>query len=62
MYLPLPDDFGKGKNGAEVVMYVLDGGGHVWPGRRIPAILGKNTFNLDACETIWQFVSKYRRE
>jgi polyhydroxybutyrate depolymerase len=55
-------DFGKGKNGAEVVMYVLEGGGHVWPGRRIPGILGRNTFNLDACETIWEFVSRYRRE
>ena len=51
-------DFGKGKNGAEVVMYVLEGGGHVWPGRLVPSILGRNTFNLDACETIWDFVSR----
>jgi polyhydroxybutyrate depolymerase len=55
-------DYGKGKNGAEVVFYVLEGGGHVWPGRHIPAVLGRNTFNLDACETIWEFVSRFKRE
>jgi polyhydroxybutyrate depolymerase len=55
-------DYGKGKNGAEVVLYVLEGGGHVWPGRNIPAILGRNTFNLDACETVWEFVSRFKRE
>jgi polyhydroxybutyrate depolymerase len=55
-------DYGKGKNGAEVVFYVLEGGGHVWPGRNIPAFLGRNTFNLDACETIWEFVSRFKRE
>jgi polyhydroxybutyrate depolymerase len=55
-------DFGKGKNGAEVVFYVLEGGGHVWPGRHVPSILGQNTFNLDACETIWEFVSRFKRE
>jgi polyhydroxybutyrate depolymerase len=55
-------DYGKGKNGAEVVLYVLEGGGHVWPGQPVPAILGRNTFNLDACETIWEFVSRFKRE
>ena len=55
-------DYGKGKNGAEVVLYVLDGAGHVWPGRSMPSLLGRNTFNLDACETIWEFVSRFKRE
>ncbi|MBI1832745.1 MAG: polyhydroxybutyrate depolymerase, partial [Planctomycetes bacterium] len=34
-------DYGKGKNGAEVVLYVIDQGGHTWPGMfGAPAFLG----------------------
>jgi polyhydroxybutyrate depolymerase len=55
-------DFGKGKNGAEVVLYVVEGGGHVWPGRTAPSLLGRSTFNLDTNQVLWDFCSRYRRE
>jgi len=42
--------------GADVLLYVIDGGGHTWPGadsagRR----LGETTQSIDASELIWQF-------
>jgi polyhydroxybutyrate depolymerase len=55
-------DFGKGKNGAEVVLYVIEGGGHTWPGRTAPSLLGRSTFNLDTNQVLWDFCSRYRRE
>ena len=55
-------DFGKGKNGAEVVLYVVEDGGHTWPGRDAPTLLGPSTKNILANEVIWEFFSKYTRE
>lgn len=55
-------DYGKGKCGAEVICYVLEDAGHVWPGRPIPSLLGKTTYNLIANDVIWEFFQKYRRE
>jgi polyhydroxybutyrate depolymerase len=48
--------FGPGKDGAEVVLYVIDGGGHTWPGRtpRID-LLGKSSKNISANDLIWEF-------
>jgi polyhydroxybutyrate depolymerase len=55
-------DYGKGKNGAEVVLYTIDGGGHTWPGRAAPTLLGPATNNLIANEVIWDFFRQYKRE
>ena len=55
-------DYGKSKSGAEVVLYVIEGGGHTWPSRLAPSFLGKTTFNLDGNEVIWEFFSRHRRE
>ena len=55
--LPTPKDvlkvtrksYNGGKNGAEVVLYVIDGGGHVWPGRPSPGgFLGATTNNISS--------------
>ena len=42
---------------APVVLYVVDGGGHIFPQRRVrfPASLGRQTGDLDAPVTIWDF-------
>lgn len=49
--------------GAEVVLYVIDGGGHTWPGRDVaPAFLGKCARNLPANQLIWEFFRKYSLE
>jgi len=55
-------DYGKGKNGAEVVLYVIEGGGHTWPGRAAPTVLGPSTNNIRANEVIWEFFRRYSRE
>src|SRR5262249_49623083 len=48
--------YNKGKNGAEVVLYIVDGGGHTWPGMdtTLP-ILGKTTMNISANDLLWEF-------
>jgi polyhydroxybutyrate depolymerase len=47
-----------GKDHTEVVVYIIEGGGHAWPGgsQYLPAlIVGKASGNLDATRTIWRF-------
>ncbi len=52
--------FGPGKDGAEVVLFVIDGGGHTWPGRRPPIkYLGKSTKDISANDLIWEFFQKH---
>lgn len=55
-------DYGKGKSGAEVVLYMVEKGGHVWPGRAAPTMLGPSTKNLDSNAVIWEFFSRYQRD
>lgn len=55
-------DFGKGKSGAEVVLYVVENGGHTWPGRAAPTLLGPSTNNIIANELMWDFFRRYTRE
>ncbi len=46
---------------APVVLYVLNGGGHTWPGApEIPG-LGATIREMNAAETIWAFFSSHRR-
>jgi polyhydroxybutyrate depolymerase len=52
--------YNGGKDGAEVVLYVIEGGGHVWPGRPSPgAFLGATTYTISANELIWEFFRKH---
>ena len=41
--------------GGEVVFYIIDGGGHTWPGSIPLDALGKTTTQIDASATIWDF-------
>jgi polyhydroxybutyrate depolymerase len=43
--------------GADVMMYVVEGGGHTWPGSRatFPATMGPVTQEISANELMWQF-------
>jgi polyhydroxybutyrate depolymerase len=61
-YKVIKADYGKGTSGAEVVLYTIDGGGHTWPGRAAPTLLGPATHNLVANEVIWDFFRRYSRE
>ncbi len=52
--------YGPGKEGAEVVLYVIEGGGHTWPGREPPVrLLGKSTHDISANELIWEFFQRH---
>jgi polyhydroxybutyrate depolymerase len=51
-----------GREGSEVILHTIHGGGHTWPGRATPfTILGRSTKNLDANRTIWGFFGRHRR-
>jgi polyhydroxybutyrate depolymerase len=48
--------------GSEVRSYVVNGGGHAWPGgmQYLPAaIIGKTSKNLETSEVIWEFFSRH---
>lgn len=52
--------YGPGRDGSEVVLYIIFGGGHTWPGR--PGVLpslGKSTANLSANDLIWEFFERH---
>ncbi|MEX0675629.1 MAG: family 16 glycoside hydrolase [Pirellulales bacterium] len=52
--------FGPGPDGAEVVLFVIEGGGHTWPGQKSPlALLGKSTLDISANDLIWEFFKKH---
>jgi polyhydroxybutyrate depolymerase len=55
--------YGPGRDGSEVVLYVVEGGGHTWPGRPpLPLSLGKSTGNMDANDVIWEFFQRHGRD
>ncbi len=52
--------WGPGKDGAEVILYTIEGGGHTWPGRpRFVEFLGKSTRDISANDLIWDFFQKH---
>ncbi len=52
--------YGGGKDGSEVVLVVIEGGAHTWPGRE-PRVkfLGKSTKNVSANDLMWEFFQKH---
>jgi polyhydroxybutyrate depolymerase len=75
MDLPVldPDDpcsiqrlhYESGPGGAEVLAYLVRGGGHAWPGgwKYLPSFLvGRRSTNLNASAALWQFFSRNRRD
>jgi polyhydroxybutyrate depolymerase len=52
--------YGPGTNHAEVVLFVIRGGGHTWPGRT-PKVqfLGKSTKNISANDLMWDFFKRH---
>jgi hypothetical protein len=52
--------YGPGRQGAEVVLLVIEGGGHTWPGHMtIEKLLGKATQQISANDLIWEFFQKH---
>jgi polyhydroxybutyrate depolymerase len=57
--------YSGGTNGSEVVSYVVINGGHTWPqGYQYlnEAIIGKTSQDMNACEVIWTFFKRFRRQ
>jgi polyhydroxybutyrate depolymerase len=57
--------YGKGKNKTEVVLYVVENGGHTWPGGYQylgKRIIGKTSRDINACDVIWDFFKKHSKE
>ena len=53
--------YSGGKDGTEVVLVVIEGGGHTWPGLRSPAkTLGKSALNVSANDLMWEFFQKHK--
>jgi polyhydroxybutyrate depolymerase len=52
--------YGPGKEGAEVVLYTIENGGHTWPGRPWAVLfLGKTTRDVSANDLIWEFFQRH---
>jgi polyhydroxybutyrate depolymerase len=52
--------YGPGKQGAEVILLVIQGGGHTWPGRTWPVPwLGKTTHSISANDLMWEFFKQH---
>ena len=50
------------KDGREVVLYTIEGGGHTWPGGPpVGPRVGRVTGELDATEVIWAFFAAHPR-
>lgn len=53
---------GGGKDGAEVILIIIEGGGHTWPGREFGPeleVLGKSTKDVSANDLMWEFFAKH---
>jgi polyhydroxybutyrate depolymerase len=53
---------GGGRDGTEVILYIVEHGGHTWPGglQYLPAVLiGKTCRDFDASDVIWAFFKKH---
>lgn len=52
--------YGPGRDGAEVILFAIEGGGHTWPGRE-PGIqrLGKSTRDISANDLMWEFFQRH---
>ncbi|MEQ8221032.1 MAG: PHB depolymerase family esterase [Candidatus Eremiobacterota bacterium] len=56
--------YGGGKEGSEVILYEITGGGHSFPGSSVPdryAIVGYKNNDITAPEIIWEFFKKHRK-
>ncbi len=54
--------YAGGRNGSEVVLITVAGGGHTWPGGSPrPARFGKNTTAVNATDLIWAFFQRHWR-
>jgi polyhydroxybutyrate depolymerase len=57
------ETYAGGRDGSEVVMLVVEGGGHTWPGGEQYAremVIGVTSLDIDAGEVIWDFCEGFQ--
>ena len=47
------------EHSAEVLYYMIEGGGHTWPGGTLPALFGPTNRDINASAEIWNFFSRH---
>jgi polyhydroxybutyrate depolymerase len=47
------------EEGADVVRYTIEGGGHTWPGGPSLPFNGRTSRDIDASATMWAFFSRF---
>ncbi|MEI8379534.1 MAG: PHB depolymerase family esterase [Planctomycetota bacterium] len=53
--------YGNGNDGSEVVLVVIEEGGHTWPGEQPPVgFIGKSAKNISANDLMWEFFQKHK--
>jgi polyhydroxybutyrate depolymerase len=51
--------YGDCTNGADTELYVIEGGGHTWPGAHDVFVLGDTTHSIDATSLLWEFFAAH---
>jgi polyhydroxybutyrate depolymerase len=56
--------FSNCEKDAEVILYTIEGAGHVWPrGYRMKGrLIGEPTDAIDATKVMWEFFSRHKRK
>lgn len=49
---------------ADVILYIIEGGGHTWPGGKhlVESIAGRTTDEINATSVMWDFFVQHPRE
>jgi polyhydroxybutyrate depolymerase len=56
------ETYSNGESNSEVVLYIIEGGGHTWPGGQqylSERIIGKTSRDMNADEVIWDFFKNH---
>jgi polyhydroxybutyrate depolymerase len=52
--------YAPGKDGTEVILFIIEGGGHTWPGQDMRLrYLGKCTQDISANDLMWEFFQRH---
>jgi polyhydroxybutyrate depolymerase len=55
--------YGPGRSCSEIVVYIIENGGHTWPGRLSPLrMLGRSTLEISANDLMWEFFEKHPKK
>lgn len=53
------ETWGNCRDGADVILYTIEGGGHSWPGSDMLPQLGITTKDINATDVIWDFFAAH---